>query len=324
MYTYEEIGLMSPSGWLRDAYQNCYIIPAFNFVSLEQLLAIAAACAQMRSPVILQCSAGTRKFLHPAVVRRLVQGVAEMCAALGTPLHAALHLDHGTTYEECAACISEGFSSVMIDGSALPFEENIAITREVVAYAHPRGVTVEAELGSLKGQEEAGSEQGVQRFTDPDQAAEFVRRTDVDMLAVSIGTCHGAVKLLRLPDGSLPKLRADIIRGIEAKLPGFPLVLHGASSLPRRYVDMINENGGHVEEAQGIPTEEIVRLLGSAVCKVNNASDGWIASVAATRKALAKHPGTIDPRTYLKPVRDEMVELYTHKVCTLFKSAGRV
>lgn len=321
MTAYEELGLVSPKNWLKEAYEENYIIPAFNFVYMEQLLAIADACAIEQSPVFLQCSAGTRRNLHPNVIRRMVQGAIEMCASQGRPLMAGLHLDHGLTYDECCACVDEGFSSVMIDGSMLPFEDNIALVKKVVDYAHQRAVMVEAELGSLKGQEEEGMVGGVHCFTDPDQVQEFVERTDVDMLAISVGSCHGVVKIQPNTDGSLPPLRRDIINDIAKRLPGFPLVLHGASNLPKTYVDMINEFGGDLQHVQGIPVGEVARLRDSAVCKVNNASDGWIASVATARRVLSQNRETIDPRTFLIEARKEMTKLYADKVAHLFLSA---
>ncbi|GHU74775.1 fructose-bisphosphate aldolase [Clostridia bacterium] len=320
---YRELGLTDPRPWLKDAYQNGWAVPAFNFVYDQQLLAIVHACALADSPVILQCSASTRRDLGPSAVRRMVQGVLEQAHAEGTPCLAALQLDHGHTYAECRACVEEGFSSVMIDGSVLPYEENAALSQRVAEYAHPRGVAVEAELGSLSGIEELDEEGCTQHFTRPAEAGKFVRATGVDILAVSIGTSHGVVKMRPEADGCLPPLRMDIVEAIALLLPGVPLALHGASALPSAYVAQINAHGGRITEAQGVPETEIARLLPTAVCKINNASDGWIAATAAARAALDAHPDSIDPRVFLKAGRAEMERIYTRKVREVFHSAGR-
>jgi len=315
-------GFQNTHDMFRRAYEGRYAVPAFNFVCLEQLLAITDACMAARSPFILQCSANVRRALGPAVVRALARGCAETMQASGAPVPAALHLDHGMSMEECLSCIEDGFTSVMIDGSALPYEENVRLSARVAEYAHARGVAVEAELGALSGAEEdAVSHES--RCTDPAQVSDFVMRTGVDSLAVSIGTSHGVVKGTAEPGTGLPALRFDILQAIDDALPGFPIVLHGASGILPRYVDTLNRYGGALEEARGIPEEQVVRAVKSAVRKVNIASDGWIAMTSAVRKALAENPASIDPRVFLSPARREMKELYVRKITEVMGSAGK-
>lgn len=314
-------GFVNTREMFRRAYEGRYAVPAFNFVCLEQLLAIADACTETRSPFILQCSANVRRSIGPAMVSAMALGCMRMLAAAGGPVPAALHLDHGMSVEDCASCVDDGFSSVMIDGSALSYEDNVRLSSAVAAYAHPRGVCVEAELGALAGVED-GAEHGEQRYTDPGQVADFVKRTGVDSLAVSIGTSHGVVKA-RPRNGAVPPLRFDILEQIERDLPGFPIVLHGASGLLPRYVAQLNRFGGALSEVQGIPEEQVVRAVKSAVRKVNIASDGWIAMTSAVRKALAENPASIDPRAFLGPGRREMKELYVRKITDVMGSEGK-
>jgi fructose-bisphosphate aldolase class II len=315
-------GFQNTQEMFRRAFEGRYAVPAFNFVCLEQLLAITDACMAARSPFILQCSANARREIGPAMVRGLARGCAEMMQATGAAVPAALHLDHGTGMEECVSCIEDGFTSVMIDGSALPYEENVRLSARVAEYAHARGVAVEAELGALAGSEE-GAVRSESRCTDPGQVSDFVMRTGVDSLAVSIGTSHGVVKGSAEPATGQPALRFDILAQIEEALPGFPIVLHGASGILPRYVDALNRYGGALAEARGIPEDQVVRAVKSAVRKVNIASDGWIAMTTAVRRALAENPASIDPRTFLSPARREMKELYVRKITEVMGSAGR-
>jgi fructose-bisphosphate aldolase class II len=307
---------------LKGAYAGGYAVPAFNFVCLEQMMAILEACMETRSPFILQCSANVRRYIGPAMVRRMAQGCVETMSRAGALVPMALHLDHGMSEEDCLSCVDDGFSSVMIDGSALPFAENVKLTSRVVDYAHAREVSVEGELGVLSGVEEDGP--GLEaRFTDPRRVADFVKATGVDSLAVSIGTSHGIVKIRVKKGESIPPLRFDILDAIQKELPGFPIVLHGASALPARFVEMMNRYGGSLVEAQGIPEDQTARGAKSAVCKINIASDGWIAMTAAVRKALAENTASIDPRTYLSAARREMKDLYVHKITRVMGSAGK-
>lgn len=323
MYQYEKFGLVNTREMFKNAYANKYAVPAFNFVALEQLMAIAAACGECNSPFIIQCSANVRKYLGATMVQRMVQAAVETLRDEGKNMPIALNLDHGMTFEECASCIDSGFSNVMIDGSALPFEENIALTARVAEYARARGVTVEGELGVLAGVEEEGAHNNAASlYTDPGQVEEFVTRSGVDSLAISIGTCHGVVKVRALPDGTIPELRYDILEDIGRRLPLFPIVLHGASAILPEYVKMINENGGNLLEAQGIPEEQVRKAAQMAVCKVNTASDGWIAYTAIVRRALAQNPEALDPRAFLKLTIPEMKKVYVHKIRDVFGSAN--
>jgi fructose-bisphosphate aldolase, class II len=316
------LGFVNTREMFRKAYEGRYAIPAFNFVCLEQLLAIVDACMVTRSPFILQCSANVRQSLGPAMVRSMAQGAVEMMRREGREVPMALHLDHGMSEEDCLSCIDDGFSSVMIDGSALPFENNIEVSSRVAGYAHARGVTVEAELGVLSGMEEE-SAHGESKYTDPAAAVDFVKRTSVDSLAVSIGTSHGLVKMKAKPGECLPGLRFDILDAIEKDLPGFPIVLHGASSLLPLQVETVNLHGGRLVEAQGIPEEQTIRAVASAVRKINIASDGWIAMTAAVRKALDENRAAIDPRAFLTPARLAMKDMYIHKITRVMGSASR-
>jgi fructose-bisphosphate aldolase class II len=319
---YAQMGFANTRDMFKKAYAERYAVPAFNFVCLEQMLAILEASMETRSPFIMQCSANVRAYIGPAMVRYMAQGCIETMRRAGTKVPMALHLDHGKSAEECLACIDDGFSSVMIDGSALPFAENIKETARVVAYARPHGVTVEGELGVLSGIEE-DTAHGASTFTDPRAVAEFVKSTGVDSLAVSIGTSHGVVKIKVKKGDPIPPLRFDILEKIAKDLPGFPIVLHGASALPARYVEMMNRYGGALAESQGIPEDQVIKAVKSAVCKVNIASDGWIAMTAAVRKALAEKPASIDPRSFLSAGRQQMKELYIYKITNVMGSGGK-
>ncbi|MFP4618950.1 MAG: class II fructose-bisphosphate aldolase [Spirochaetaceae bacterium] len=331
MYSYKSLGLHNTRDLFQKAVNGGYAIPAYNFNNLEQLQAIIQACVETKSPVILQVSKGARKYANQTLLRFLAQGAVEYTKELGYEIPITLHLDHGDSFETCKDCIDSGFSSVMIDGSHLPYEENVALTKKVVDYAHSQKdyVTVEGELGVLAGiEDEVQSE--VSHYTQPEEVEDFVSKTGVDSLAISIGTSHGANKFTpeqctRNEDGILvpPPLRFDILEEIERRLPSFPIVLHGSSSVPVEYVHMINENGGQIEDAVGIPEEQLRRAAKSAVCKINIDSDGRLAMTAAVRKVLKEKPGEFDPRKYLGPGRDQLKVLYMHKNNNVLGSAGR-
>jgi fructose-bisphosphate aldolase class II len=322
MERYAQFGFVNTHEMLEKAYAGRYAVPAFNFVCLEQMLAILEACMETASPFILQCSSHVREYIGAAMVVRMAQGCVETMNRAGKRVPMALHLDHGLSAEDCISCIDDGFSSVMIDGSSLPYAENLEVTSRVVDYGHAHAVSVEGELGVLAGVEE-DAVHAQASFTDPRRVGDFVRATGVDSLAVSIGTSHGVVKI-RVKKGEVAApLRFDILEAIGCDLPGFPIVLHGASALPPRYVEMMNRYGGTLREAQGIPEDQTMQAAKSVVCKINIASDGWIAMTAAVRKALAENTSSIDPRTYLSLARREMKELYIHKVTHVMGSAGK-
>ena len=319
--SYQDLGLANPKGMLSRAYTGGYAVPAFNFVFAEQLSAIVDACIAKETSFILQASAHVCANIGLGVVRHLAAAAAEKIALSGSGIQMALNLDHGPCFADCKDCIENGFSAVMIDGSALDFADNIALTREVVLFAHRYDVNVEGELGVLSGTEE-GIAHTESQYTDPDAVREFVEKTGVDALAVSIGTCHGLVKIRPDANGELPPLRFDILGKIAEKLPGFPIVLHGSSCLYPEYIDTINQYGGCVTAAQGIPEDEVRKAAATAVCKINVASDGWAAAMAATRKALDAHRDAIDPRVFLRPAYQEMRSLYERKI-DLFMCAGK-
>lgn len=329
MLSYKELGLVNTKDLFKKAVEGGYAIPAFNFNNLEQLQAIVSACVETKSPVILQVSSGARKYANQTLLRYMAQGAVEYAKELGYAIPIALHLDHGDTFELCKNCIDMGFSSVMIDGSHLPYEENIALTKKVVEYAHANDVTVEGELGVLAGVEDDVVAEH-HTYTRPEEVIDFVTRTGVDSLAISIGTSHGANKFTpaqctRDANGILipPPLRFDILEEIERKIPGFPIVLHGSSSVPQEYVATINKYGGALKDSIGIPEEQLRRAAASAVCKINIDSDGRLAMTAAVREVFATKPGEFDPRKYLGPARDELKKLYMHKTQNVLGSAGK-
>ena len=323
MYRYQELGLVNTREMLAKAYREGYAVPALNFVSIEQYSAIIDAVIEKRSPVILLASPNLHRQLGYEMMARLVQSGTDRIRNEGLHIPVALHLDHGMTYEQCVAAIENGYSSVMIDGSALPFEENIRLTQKVAAYAHAQDVTVEAELGVLSGAEEEGADGHAEsHYTDPDKAVDFIRRSGADSLAISIGTCHGLVKIRPDADGNLPELRYDILQKIMDQAPGFPIVLHGASSIPPEYVEMVNQYGGHLEQTAGIPEEQVTRASRMGVCKVNVATDGWICALANTRRILAENPAAIDSRVFTLKIRPELKKLYLHKI-DIMGSANR-
>jgi len=322
MSSYEEIGLVNTKEMFAKALRGGYAVPAYNFVNMEQLQAIVHACFRSRSPVIIQVSKNIRTYASPELVRNMVRGAMEIIRSSSHPVPAALNLDHGDSLELCISCIEDGFSSVMIDGSALAFEENIALTKQVVDYDHARDVSVEGELGVLSGVEDDVAH-AASLYTDPEAAKEFVRRSGVDSLAVSIGNAHGITKFKPKPGEQQTPLRLDILEEIERKLPGFPIVLHGASALPERYIGMIKCYGGLIENPAGIPEEQVRQAVRGAVCKVNIASDAFLAFTAVVRKILVENPSTFDPRKYLGPAREELIEEYMQKNREVLGSAGR-
>ena len=317
MYTFHELGLVNMKRMLDDAYCGNYAVPALNFISIEQFNAIIDAMLQTRSPAILLASPNLHRQLGFHMIARMAQSGADRIKNEGRSIPLALHLDHGRTLAQCKTAIEYGFSSVMIDGSALPFEENIALTARVVEYAHAHDVSVEAELGVVSGAEEEGDIEHESAYTDPEMVETFIKETNADCLAISIGTSHGLVKIKPRADGTLPRLRFDILAEIERRVPGFPVVLHGASAIMPHYIDMINEFGGEVRETQGIPSEQIAQAATRAVCKVNIASDGWIAAMALTRKILSEKKRAIDSRAFTLAVRPELAKLYQGKIDVL-------
>ena len=329
MVSYKELGLVNTKDLFQKAIEGKYAIPAFNFNNMEQLQAIIQACVESKSPVILQVSSGARKYANQTLLRYMAQGAVEYAKELGLNIPIVLHLDHGDSFELCKNCIDSGFSSVMIDGSHLSFEENIELTKKVVEYAHAHDVTVEGELGVLAGVEDEVSHEH-HTYTQPEEVEDFVKRTGVDSLAISIGTSHGANKFTpaqctKDANGILvpPPLRFDILEEIEKRIPGFPIVLHGASSVPQEYVATINKYGGSLKDSIGIPEDQLRKAAVSAVCKVNIDSDGRLAMTAAIREVFYTKPGEFDARKYLGPARDELKKLYQHKTESVLGSAGK-
>ena len=330
MVNYKDLGLVNTKEIFKKAFEGKYAIPAFNFNNMEQLQAIIGACVETSSPVILQVSSGARKYTNQTLLRYMAEGAVKYAKELGKEIPIVLHLDHGDTFELCKSCVETGFSSIMIDGSHHPYDKNIELTRQVVEYCHKYDVTVEGELGVLAGIEDEVSA-AHSTYTQPEEVEDFVSKTGVDSLAISIGTSHGANKFK--PDqctknekGILvpPPLRFDILEAIEKLIPGFPIVLHGSSSVPHDKVEIINANGGKLKDAVGIPEEELRKASSSAVCKINIDSDGRLAMTAAIRQVFTEKPDEFDPRKYLGPARDALKELYKHKTINVLGSANRV
>ena len=319
---YTDLGLVNTKDMFIKAMEGGYAIPAYNFNNMEQLQGIIMGCVESKSPVILQVSGSARTYANATFLPYMAMGAVQMVKALGAGIPIALHLDHGNSFELAKACIDSGFSSVMIDGSHHAFDENVALTRQVVEYAHGREVTVEGELGVLAGVEDEVSHE-VSHYTKPEEVEAFVEKTGVDSLAISIGTSHGAHKFKVKPGEEVPPLRFDILEEIEKRAPGFPIVLHGASSVEPEYVQMINAFGGKMEDAVGIPEEQLRKAAGSAVCKINIDSDGRLAMTAAIRKIFAENPAEFDPRKYLGPARDELIKMVKYKNEKVLGSAGK-
>lgn len=306
--------LVTSKDMFKKAYAGGYAIGAFNVNNMEIIQGITDAAKELNAPLILQVSKGARNYANPVYLRKLVEAAVEV-----TDLPICLHLDHGDSYETCVSCIEGGFTSVMIDGSHLTFAENIALTKKVVEYAHAHGVTVEGELGRLAGvEDEIQVKSEDSSYTQPDEVEEFVTKTGVDSLAIAIGTSHGAFKFK-----GEPKLRFDILEEVSRRLPEFPIVLHGASSVIPEFVDMINRYGGDMPGAQGVPEELLRRAATSAVCKINIDSDLRLAMTGTLRKYLTEHPSHFDPRQYLAPARDAIRDMVKHKINSVLGCAGK-
>ena len=321
MVSYKDLGLVNTREMFAKAIKGGYAIPAFNFNNMEQLQAIVKASVETKSPVILQVSKGARNYANQTLLRYMAEGAVEYAKELGCENpQIVLHLDHGDSFELCKSCVDMGFSSVMIDGSHLPYEENVALTKKVVEYAHQYDVTVEGELGVLAGvEDEVCAEHHT--YTNPEEVIDFATRTGCDSLAISIGTSHGAYKF-KPEQCHVDPATFEVLDAVMEKLPGFPIVLHGSSSVPQEYVDMINKYGGKLEAAIGIPEDELRKAAKSAVCKINIDSDSRLAMTAAVRKVFAEKPAEFDPRKYLGPARDEMDRLAMRwRNCTSIRSS---
>ncbi len=310
------MSIVTSKEMFRKAYDGGYAIGAFNVNNMEIVQGITEAAAELRAPLILQVSKGARAYANHTYLMKLVEA-----AVIETGLPICLHLDHGDSFELCKSCIDGGFTSVMIDASSKPFEENIAITKQVVEYAHDHGVVVEAELGTLAGiEDEVKVEEGHASYTRPEEVQEFVERTGCDSLAIAIGTSHGAYKF---KPGTKPQLRFDVLAAVEKNLPGFPIVLHGSSSVPQNFVDEINKYGGNMPGAIGVPEDQLRQAARSAVCKINIDSDLRLAMTATIRKYFAEHPADFDPRQYLKPARAAIKEMVKHKIVDVLGCDGK-
>lgn len=310
------MALVTTKDMFRKAYEGGYAIGAFNVNNMEIVQGITMAANELRAPLILQVSKGARAYASHTYLMKLVEAAV---AETGLPI--ALHLDHGDSFELCKSCIDGGFTSVMIDASSKPFEENIAITKQVVEYAHDHGVDVEAELGTLAGiEDEVKVEEGHASYTRPEEVQEFVERTGCDSLAIAIGTSHGAYKF---KPGTKPQLRFDVLEAVEKNLPGFPIVLHGASSVPQNFVEEINKYGGNMPGAIGVPEDQLRQAAKSAVCKINIDSDLRLAMTATIRKFFAEHPDKFDPREYLKPAREAIKQMVAHKIVDVLGCDGK-
>lgn len=308
--------LVTTTEMFKKAYEGGYAIGAFNVNNMEIIQGITRAAKKLNAPVILQCSAGARKYASHDYLVAMVKAAAE---ETGLPI--ALHLDHGPDFETCKSCIDGGFTSVMIDASSKPFEDNIALTRQVVEYAHDHGVVVEAELGTLAGiEDEVNVKAEDSSYTRPEDVQEFVERTGCDSLAIAIGTSHGAYKF---KPGTKPQLRFDILEDVERRLPGFPIVLHGSSSVPQEFVKMINENGGNMPGAIGVPEDQLRKAASMAVCKINIDSDLRLAMTATIRQYFNEHPDHFDPRQYLKPARAAIKAMVAHKITDVLGCDGK-
>lgn len=307
--------LVTTTEMFKKAYDGGYAIGAFNVNNMEIIQGITRAAKKLNAPLILQASSGARKYAGNAYLVKMVEA-----ALAETDLPIALHLDHGADFEICKSCVDGGFSSVMIDGSHLSYEENVAVTKKVVEYAHDHGVVVEGELGQLAGVEDDVNVSAENAsYTDPDQVQDFVGRTGVDSLAIAIGTSHGAFKF---KPGQKPQLRFDILEEVSKRLPGFPIVLHGASSVIPKYVKMINDNGGDIADAIGIPEEMLRQAAKMAVCKINIDSDLRLAMTGTIRQYFTQNPSHFDPRQYLSPARDSIEDMVEHKIKTVLGCEG--
>lgn len=315
---YSELGLVNTKEMFKKANEAGYAVPAFNFNNLEQLQAVIEACAEMGSPVILQCSREVLAYIGESMLPMIVKGAVDFVKISGAEIPVALNLDHGSDIEIVKKCIGLGFSSVMFDGSHLPFEENVKKTKEIVEYAHQYNISVEGELGVLAGVEE-GKKVERAEFTNPDEVEDFVKRTGVDSLAIAIGTAHGAHKFK--PEEN-PKLHLEVLDEVQKRIPEFPIVLHGSSAVPKEYIDMIKENGGAMKDAIGIPDSELRKATSSVVAKVNVSTDGSLAFTGALRKYLTENSSDFDLKKYLGAAREEMKNYYKTKIVNVFGSEG--
>ena len=334
MISYKEFGFVNTKEMFKKAIEGKYAVPAYNFNNMEQVQAIITACVETQSPVIIEATKGAIKYANLSLLPFMCKGALEMMKAMAKEkglkeIPIALHLDHGDSFELAKSCIESGFSSVMIDGSHLPFEENIALTKQVVEFAHQHDVTVEGELGVLAGiEDEVQAEKST--YTNPDDVVDFVKRTGVDSLAISIGTSHGAHKFTpeqctKNDQGLLvpPPLRFDILQEVEKKIPGFPIVMHGSSTVPKEAIKIINENGGNLQDSIGIPEDQLRQATKSAVCKINIDSDGRLWMTAAIRKHFKEKPEDFDPRKYMGPAKEALIEMYKHMNEHVLGSAGK-
>ena len=311
------MALVNTKEMFKKAYEGGYVVGAFNVNNMEIVQGITEAAGELKAPVILQVSKGAREYANPTYLVKLV----EAAVAENPDIPIALHLDHGPSFEMCKACVDDGFTSVMFDGSSKPYEENVEEAARVVEYAHKYNVTVEAELGTLAGvEDEVSVEADKAMYTDPDQVQDFVSRTGVDSLAIAIGTSHGAYKF---KPGQNPKLRLDILEEVSKRLPGFPIVLHGASSVPQEFVKLVNQYGGNMPNAIGIPESELCKAAKMAVCKINIDSDIRLAMTATIRQYFAEHPDRFDPRQYLAPAREAVKNMVAHKITDVLGCAGK-
>jgi len=320
---YRSLGFVNTRAMFKKAIEGGFAVPAYNFNNMEQIQAIVTACLETQSPVILQVSKGAREYADETLLRYMGQGAIEMMKRMANDLHCgeipiALHLDHGDSYDLCVSCIESGFSSVMIDGSQFPYDENVDLTKTVVDYAHLYDVTVEGELGVLAGVEDDVSSEH-HTYTKPEEVEDFVTKTGVDSLAISIGTSHGAYKF---KPGQNPEIRLDILYDIEKRIPGFPIVLHGSSSVPPDAVETINKYGGDLKDSIGIPENQLRKAARTAVCKINIDSDGRLVMTAKIREIFAVKPEEFDPRKYLGPARDALKTMYMHKNSNVLGSSG--
>ena len=316
------MAIVTTTEMFKKAYDGGYAVGAFNVNNMEIIQGITEAAIEQRAPLILQVSKGARSYAKHVYLMKLIEAaIADAEQTAGFDLPIAVHLDHGDSFELCKSCIDGGFSSVMIDASSKSFEDNIALTKQVVEYAHDHGVVVEAELGALAGiEDEVNVSDDHACYTRPEEVQEFVERTGCDSLAIAIGTSHGAYKI---KPGTDPKLRFDILEDIQARLPGFPIVLHGSSSVPQEFVEMINTYGGNMPNAIGIPEEQLRKAASMAVCKINIDSDLRLAMTGNIRKYFAEHPDHFDPRQYLKPARVAIKDMVTHKLINVLGCNGK-
>lgn len=321
--SYKDIGIVNTRQMFRDALAGGYAIPAYNFTNEIQLHAIVVACVKTHSPVILAHDQFAWEDLHPTMVENMVRGAVKLTEALGVKIPMALHLDHGSDVKICKKCVDAGFSSVMIDGSSLPYEKNIAVTKEVADYGHKKDVTVEGELGLIAGIEGKTRSDKVQ-YTRPEEVEDFVGKTGVDSLAIAIGTSHGAYKFELKPGEAPPSLRFDILEEIAKRMPELPLVLHGASAVPQEAVTMVNRYGGKMAQAIGIPEDQLRKAASMHICKVNVHSDAQITMTGEIRKFFVENPTQIDPRLYQKVARDALIAMYKRKNIEVLGSANRV